>query len=675
MEKRTAASQALKRQKPGSFTAVNGNSAPTVQGRRPIPVHEFEAQYRYEKNVNNKTTSITEDCVREDTYEHAPDVSDSKPMYFRGQLVEVETRPTLNDSILSLYQANNAQTSLNLDGTSESRRKSKIIPLRPGRNKYGFHIFADASRNSDAMLISDSSDSDVTDSRDTAVRYARNKSRFSILVDPRDSEQIFTSGDDKSDGRKTTSSYFSRDDSVSMETSFTRAPIILNGNITVSAWATVNQSNSISSAQSSNPNHHCQSTQLSAAGESQEAYRGGPFVSAQSTRREFGRELDANVPSSAANMSAKQNLKIDKGTTNTAAERDVRDFLAKALKGSSGDMSTTPSTDETTSSPEHSSYESWETTASSDELLDYDDEESNDVSPVPTPTPTSSLTPQVTPNRKFPLRKLSPPSATKSSRFPTGPFFAKFPNTIPPDETIVSPQTLEAYTTRVPSPSETICTCRLLSSHPTLTLAQCSNPSCVFVWYHYNCLDKAGKLSARHGRLVCQHCKNATLLAEKDDVEALVRREVEWKVSGEEIVAAMSGSGGTMGVVDPYGLGSAVREQEKVERDEVKLKDDQGALGVLDFMGYKESRSGVLGEAYLEPARYAERVKRMVEEAGEFKEEEEYGYEYDNEEGYEYEYEGEYDGEEGEDDQDAVEEGDEEETDEEEAEEDMKVDE
>lgn len=101
MEKRTAASQALKRQRPGSFTAVNGNSAPTVQGRQFNPVHEFVVQYGHWKSLNNSQTSNTEYFFEaEDMYEHAPAVSSSRSVYLRDKLIKDDSRPTLNDFVL-----------------------------------------------------------------------------------------------------------------------------------------------------------------------------------------------------------------------------------------------------------------------------------------------------------------------------------------------------------------------------------------------------------------------------------------------------------------------------------------------------------------------------------------------------------------------------------------------
>lgn len=126
---------------------------------------------------------------------------------------------------------------------------------------------------------------------------------------------------------------------------------------------------------------------------------------------------------------------------------------------------------------------------------------------------------------------------------------------------------------------------------------------------------------------------------------AMVGREVEFKWTGQEVLAAMPGVGGIMGVVDPYGIGSMGRGMAREEEmEEAGGNDDGGALGALRFMGYVESRPGVVGEAYLEPGKYAERVRRMVTEEQEREVEEmdwdEEGYEgWDEEYGYEDEEE------------------------------------
>ncbi|KAH7406852.1 hypothetical protein DE146DRAFT_778345 [Phaeosphaeria sp. MPI-PUGE-AT-0046c] len=629
MKKRTAALQAMKRQKPRSFTAVNSTSALKAQGRLFEPVHGPEVQYRREKSINKDQISFAEQCLGDkDMREHVP------------------------------------ATPLCLDGASKTRRDNKIIPLRPGRNKYGFLIFANPCSNSEKITISDSSDSDDSDSNKIALQHSRKRSIFSVLVDSRDSnEQSPTPGGDESEVSKTTLSTFSRDCLVPRDTSFTLTPAMLNDGFTVSAWAKVNRPKSMS-GQSSNHNHRCQETRPSAAVQSQGSYKCS-LAPAQNAGREFGRELDTNVSSSAVKMSTKPDSKMKAKKKNTAAEVEIRDFLAKPVKDFAEQIPSPEHLHDNTSSNEPSSSGSWQTTARWNETIETDQED-NDISAAPTSrSPRSPPTP-VKSNRKFPLQKLSPPSALKPSIPPKGPFFAKFPETAPVDESEVSPQILQAYTTRIPSTTETICTCRRPSASPSLTLAQCSNPRCVFIWFHYDCLDKAGKLSARHGQLVCHHCKNERFFGEHDDVQALVRRELEFKILGADIVAAMPGLGGTMGLVDPYGLGSAAREQQQ------KKVVVEGALGVLEFMGYMESRPGIVSEAYLEPAKFAARVEQMVEEQEEqeYGDEEDYDYECREEDEYEYD-EGEYDEENGRDEH----EDDEMETDDEEAEEDMDVDE
>jgi hypothetical protein len=132
----------------------------------------------------------------------------------------------------------------------------------------------------------------------------------------------------------------------------------------------------------------------------------------------------------------------------------------------------------------------------------------------------------------------------------------------------------------------------------------------VFQWFHYACLDKSGKLSARHGNLLCRHCKTESMFESADrergcSAHTLMQAQIAGVMGGEEMVARMPWVGGSRGVVRPYGIGEVVREEVR-EADEAVLA--RGALGEMAFMGYEVARPWIVGEAYLNRHLYVDVV-------------------------------------------------------------------
>jgi hypothetical protein len=88
----------------------------------------------------------------------------------------------------------------------------------------------------------------------------------------------------------------------------------------------------------------------------------------------------------------------------------------------------------------------------------------------------------------------------------------------------------------------------------------------VFQWFHYACLDKSGKLSTRHGNLLCRHCKTESMFESADQergcsAHTLMQAQIAGVMGVEELVARMPWVGGSRGVVRPYGIGEVVREE------------------------------------------------------------------------------------------------------------------
>ncbi|RAR11836.1 hypothetical protein DDE83_004304 [Stemphylium lycopersici] len=161
-----------------------------------------------------------------------------------------------------------------------------------------------------------------------------------------------------------------------------------------------------------------------------------------------------------------------------------------------------------------------------------------------------------------------PPTNRQSTKTPHSssyryqPVLRRRDTTIPmtPDPDI-STWEQEAHLTRIPSPHQLICICHRPARTYEVALTQCANPGCVVDWYHKACLDRAGKLKARHGTYLCEQCALAQAIREREEkkgwtLEKAVQDEVGMPFSGREIYEALPGYGRLKAVADPYGLAS-----------------------------------------------------------------------------------------------------------------------
>jgi hypothetical protein len=342
------------------------------------------------------------------------------------------------------------------------------------------------------------------------------------------------------------------------------------------------------------------------------------------TKREFGREIDANAVIGALRKSTSSEPGMDLPKKDANEVADIRSFFnPEALLGRDNPSARTARAAMAPKLlPKHrQSISSWTTTDES--MISEDDnteaEEARAMTKVVTP-----------PTRKFkPLSKNKPPPPPKSIKQTAKakddktqpqlkPFFAKYANLSPeaiPDT--ISEYTYRAHQARVPNAKEYICSCRKPARTFEVQLAQCANAECGIGWYHYDCLDKSGKLKARHGTMVCQYCRNEQHFKEMEaqngwSVEKLAQQEMSMSFSGKDILATLPGLGGGVGVVDPSGLGTMMA----VQHEEVETpKYAQGALGCLGFLGYAVSMPEVLSDAYKNG--YVHRAAWQAREAAE----------------------------------------------------------
>lgn len=163
------------------------------------------------------------------------------------------------------------------------------------------------------------------------------------------------------------------------------------------------------------------------------------------------------------------------------------------------------------------------------------------------------------------LDKIKHPGKSKTSpqtpppSFP--PYFAKHslkPPTSIPDT--VDEETYLAHHTRCPAATDRICTCHQPSRTPAVRIAQCANAKCPISWFHYDCLEKGAKLSARFGTTVCRSCKNEVEFKELDKTGEWAGGKIakegdgEAMFSKEDIKAFWALPADLKSNVNPYGM-------------------------------------------------------------------------------------------------------------------------
>ncbi|KAF2864913.1 hypothetical protein BDV95DRAFT_613073 [Massariosphaeria phaeospora] len=116
-----------------------------------------------------------------------------------------------------------------------------------------------------------------------------------------------------------------------------------------------------------------------------------------------------------------------------------------------------------------------------------------------------------------------------------------------------------------PSAATRICSCRKPARTFHVRLHQCNNGACPVDWWHYACLDKSNKLSARSPKWICGVCK-ASAFFEARDRPAAARFETPEGMA--EVVSAMKMPGFGRGVQDPYGLAGMDAQWHEGQEDE-----------------------------------------------------------------------------------------------------------
>jgi hypothetical protein len=233
------------------------------------------------------------------------------------------------------------------------------------------------------------------------------------------------------------------------------------------------------------------------------------------TKREFGREIDANAVIGALrkSMSSEPGMGLPKKDANEVV--DIRSFFnpETLLERDNPSARTARAAMALTFLPKNRlSISSWMTTDESIVSEDDNAEAEKAIAQAKVVTPPPCQTKPLPKNKPPPPPKTikqSPKGKDDQTQPHLKPFFAKYANLRP--EAIadtISEYTYRAHQARVPDAKECICSCRRHARTFEVQLAQCANAECMIVWYHYDCLDKSGKLRARHGTMVCQYCRN-----------------------------------------------------------------------------------------------------------------------------------------------------------------------
>lgn len=138
-----------------------------------------------------------------------------------------------------------------------------------------------------------------------------------------------------------------------------------------------------------------------------------------------------------------------------------------------------------------------------------------------------------------------------------------------------------------PGPKQLICSCKKPAETYVQKIAQCTNPKCFVGWYHYKCLGKIQKLTARHGTLECELC-----VGEKH----WIHEEVEGPAASskpltkQDILKGIESMSHGAGVKDPYGLSilNSKRLRDLLTETE---EDSEGTYGALYHEDEEESHA------------------------------------------------------------------------------------
>ncbi|KAH6872243.1 hypothetical protein BKA58DRAFT_468057 [Alternaria rosae] len=150
----------------------------------------------------------------------------------------------------------------------------------------------------------------------------------------------------------------------------------------------------------------------------------------------------------------------------------------------------------------------------------------------------------------------------------------------------VTKEAFEVHLQHLPSKTDPICSCRKPARTNDVQITQCMNKDCKVCWYHKDCLDRIGKLKARHGTYFCEQCQNEKYYADLSQANGwstrkLVQNEIGMPFTGQEVAGTFGNTGDFQATANPYGLATTGSMSALSAMAEPFVPNSAAALGRL----------------------------------------------------------------------------------------------
>ncbi|KAI4922916.1 hypothetical protein J4E90_001352 [Alternaria incomplexa] len=208
-------------------------------------------------------------------------------------------------------------------------------------------------------------------------------------------------------------------------------------------------------------------------------------------------------------------------------------------------------------------------------------------------------------NKKTP----SPPTKPAGKKHsPRAPMYRKrdpaADNTVPFG---VTKEAFETHLQHLPAKTDLICSCRKPARTNEVQITQCMNKDCRVRWYHKDCLDRIGKLKARHGTYFCEQCQNEKYYTDLSrangwSTKRLVQNEIGMSFTGQEVAGTFGNTGDFQATENPYGFGTSASSALSPSAEPFVPNSAAAlsrlAVGSEPSLGLATSRPYFVNEAY-----------------------------------------------------------------------------
>ncbi|KAI4643768.1 hypothetical protein J4E93_006781 [Alternaria ventricosa] len=202
------------------------------------------------------------------------------------------------------------------------------------------------------------------------------------------------------------------------------------------------------------------------------------------------------------------------------------------------------------------------------------DGDDTDLSDVPSDISEQEYDPDGPGGEYTPVKKKGKPSSNKKTpsppskpagkkQSPHAPMYRKRDpaanNTVPFG---ITKEAFETHLQHLPAKTDLICSCRKPARTNEVQITQCMNKDCRVRWYHKDCLDRVGKLKARHGTYFCEQCQNEKYYADLSQANGwstkkLVQNEIGMPFTGQEVAGTFGNTGDFQAAANSYGLATS----------------------------------------------------------------------------------------------------------------------